>query len=755
MLPSATALATQQLAQFLAVISTVQDSAAATAMAAELAARALESEVGAVLGVDGVLSAVGYSRGTLPTAELAEIAAGARRQLDVPGAGRCHTAVAPIAGHVPGHLLVARSGDDEFTVDEVSLLRGMARVLELTIARLHTLDAERRQAAENERLLRELRDRHRLLEELSRIQRAIARQQPLQSILDAVTRGAQNLLGDERAELRMRDPDDPQMLVLHAHLGVPVELAKELWRLPVSAAGAAGQALLRDDVVVSEHPRTDPTGRCGPAAGGAGAAMAAPVHDDGTVVGSLLVASCRRRHYTDRDREVLRVFADQVSLAVTDHKIRERMSEAYHDSLTGLASRALFLEQLDYGLARARRQATQLAVLFLDLDRFKMVNDSLGHAAGDALLVVVADRLRQCLRASDRAARFGGDEFAVVLEDLERQEDAVTIARRIISVLQEPFLIQDKVVFVNASIGITFNVDAGTAGEDLMRTADLAMYQAKRNGKGRYEIFEPAMRAQLLSTLDTEAHLRRAVERHEFVLHYQPIVDLTDGRINGVEALLRWRHPERGILAPIHFVPLAEETGLIVPIGQWVLRMACREVAAWNAARHGKPPLAVNVNLSARQLQQADLPCILADVLGETALDPACLVLEITESLLLHDTEATMSRLGQIKALGLRLALDDFGTGYSSLAYLRRFPIDIIKIDKSFVGQIACGPEASRLARAIVQLGQTLELVTVAEGIESADQVAELRSAGCGFGQGYYFAKPLDRDEMDSLLSTG
>jgi diguanylate cyclase (GGDEF)-like protein len=752
MLPSATALSTQQLAEFLAVISGVQDSSAAAAAAAELAARALECEVGAVLGAAGVLSAVGFSRGRVPDAELAEVAAGSRDLLAVPGAGTCHTAVAPIAGDVPGHLLVARSGQEGFTVDEVSLLRGMARVLELTIARLCTLEAERRQAAENERLLGELRERHRLLEELSKIQRAIAGQRPLQSILDAVTNGAQNLLGDERAELRMCDPDDPKMLVLHAHLGVSTELAAELWRVPVCDAGVAGAALLCDELVVSEQHPEHPGSNLDPAALRTEAAMAAPVHDNGSVVGSLLVASYRPRHYTDRDREVLRVFADQVSLAVTDHKIRERMSEAYHDSLTGLASRALFLERLDHGLARARRLGTRLAVLFVDLDRFKMVNDSLGHAAGDALLVGVADRLRLCLRTGDMAARFGGDEFAVVLEDLEGLDDAEVVARQIITVLQQSFLIHEKEVFINASIGITFNPEPGAAGEDLIRTADLAMYQAKRNGKGRYEIFEPAMQARLISTLDTEAHLRRAVERDEFVLHYQPIVDLADGRIDGVEALLRWRHPERGLVAPLHFVPLAEETGLIVPIGLWVLREACRQVGAWNAARRHGLPLAVNVNLSARQLQQPGLPDVLAEILAATALDPACLVLEITESLLLHDTETTMSRLEQMKALGLRLALDDFGTGYSSLSYLRRFPIDIIKIDKSFVNQIAGGPEASRLARAIIQLGQTMHLDTVAEGIESAEQIAELRNAGCRRGQGYFFAEPLDHDGIQALL---
>ncbi len=759
MLPSATALSTQQLAEFLAVISVVPDGDVAAAVAAEGAARALEAEVGVVLGQRGVLSAVGFPRGRIPVNDLIEVATGPRRLLDVPGAGRCHTAVAPIAGPVPGPLLVARQGDGGFTVDEVSLLRGMARVLELTVARLHTLVAERRQAAENERLLAELRERHRLLQELSKIQRAIARQEPFPAILTAITVGAQELLGDEVAGLRLRDPDDPSMVILHAGRGWEPGSARALWRVGVADAGAAGQAVLRDDVVVLQH---HPAPAAGPASEGSAvpaprrmrAEMAAPVHDNGLVVGSLMVGSYRPRRYTDRDREVLRVFADHVSLAVTDHRTREKMYAAYHDPLTGLASRALFLDRLGHDLARAAQHDTRRAVLFVDLDRFKMVNDSLGHAGGDALLVGVADRLRSCLRGADTAARLGGDEFAVVLQDLDGLGQAAAVAGQIIAVLQAPFVVQGREVFVNASIGVAVNADAAATAEDLVRDADLAMYQAKKNGKGRYEIYEPSMQARLMRTVSLETDLRRALERDEFVLHYQPIVDLADGQVHAVEALVRWQHPDRGLVAPQMFVALAEETGLIVPIGLRVLREACRQAAAWNAARPGQPPLTVSVNLSARQFQQRDLPAVLTGTLSEVGLDPACLVLEITESLLLHDTDVTLSRLRQIKALGLRLAIDDFGTGYSSLAYLRRFPIDIIKIDKSFVAEIERGAyESSALARAIVQLGRTLRMVTLAEGIETPDQAAELYDVGCHLGQGYHFAPPLEPHRMTELLA--
>jgi diguanylate cyclase (GGDEF)-like protein len=742
MAPSATALATQQLAEFLAVVSEVSDAPTATRVAAERAARALEAEVGVVLGADGVLSAVGFPLGRTPDALLGEVARGQRRRLDVPGAGACHTAVAPIAGRLHGHLLVARSGDDGFTVDEASLLRGMARVLELTVARLDTLEAERSRAAENAGLLTALRDRHRLLEELSTIQRAIARQEPFALILDAIVRGAQELLGDDAAGLRLRDPHDPGMTILHASRGLPPELARRVWRTRVEDAGAAGLAMMRDDLVALEEDRGEHLH----------STMAAPVHENGVVVGGLVVGSVQPRRYGERERETLRVFADHVSLAVSDHKTREKVYEAHHDALTGLASRALFLERLEHSLAHAARQGTQLAVLFIDLDRFKIVNDSLGHAAGDALLIEVANRLRSCLRLTDTAARLGGDEFAVALFDIGEQE-APKIARRILDLLQEPFQVLGKEVFVDASIGISFGGAGDRTGDELIRAADLAMYQAKRNGKGRYEMFEPAMQDRLLRTLDLDADLRRAVERDEFVLLYQPILDLDDGRIRAAEALVRWRHPERGIVFPGDFVPLAEETGLIVPIGGWVLQEACRQAAHWNTGRAGPEPLTVSVNLSARQLHLPGLPNVVAQVLSDTALDPGCLILEITESQLLHDTDVMISRLRDLKKLGLRLALDDFGTGYSSLGYLRRFPIDMIKIDKSFVAEMTAGHEQAALARAVVQLGRTLRLTVVAEGIETAEQLGQLREAGCQLGQGHLFAAALGPAELASLAA--
>jgi diguanylate cyclase (GGDEF)-like protein len=745
MLPTTTALCTQQLAEFLAVVSSVPDPRGAVQMTTERAAKALEAEVAAVLGSDGaVVDLVGFRIGTVPAAELREVAAGQRTVLDVPGAGRCHVAVASLGGRVRGHLVVARSGDDAFSGDEVGLLRGMARVLELTVDTLHMFEVERNQVAEMERLLASLQDRHRLLEQLSEVQRAVTRRAPLQRILDAITDGAQELLGDEVAVLRMLDPDDPRLLLLASCTGLPSDVTRRLWRLPLAETGVTGQAVQRNELVVM------PDG--GTVAGRIRVGMAAPVHDKSTVVGALAVGSYRPdRVYTARDQQILQVFAEQVSLAVTDANTREAMQQAFHDSLTGLASRALFMDRLDQALVAAARGRLRLATLFVDLDGFKTINDSLGHTAGDAVLVGVAERLRACLRPEDTAARLGGDEFAVVLENVG-WDQAVAVAGRIIEALRAPFPIDGKEVAVGASVGVAFNTDRDTDGQMLLRNADLAMYHAKRRGKGRYEIFEPSLRTMPVRSLDLESDLHRALAAGEFALHYQPIVELAGGRIAAVEALLRWLDPEHGLTSPQKFVPLAEETGLILPIGRWVIREACRQAAAWNAARPGQPPLVVSVNLSARQLQQADLPEIVAACLAEAGLPARCLMLEITESVLLRDTEITMDVLRRLEELGVRLAIDDFGTGYSSLTYLRRFPIDTVKIDKSFVDEIASSAKGAALVRGIVRFSQELDMTTIAEGIEAPDQLRHLFEAGCPLGQGYLFAKPLDAGEIGVLL---
>jgi diguanylate cyclase (GGDEF)-like protein len=424
--------------------------------------------------------------------------------------------------------------------------------------------------------------------------------------------------------------------------------------------------------------------------------------------------------------------------------------EGFRDPLTGLANRALFYDRVEHALARSQRHQQPIVVLFLDLDEFKTINDSLGHGAGDQLLVAVAERLRTCLRDADTAARLGGDEFAILLEEIEEAGPAL-VAQRVLDTLQAPFVLSGREVFVNASIGIAVGSVQQDANE-LLRDADAAMYVAKTNGKGRFETFAPAMHDAVMERLTLQVELQRAVEQQEFIIQYQPIVDLDSGRITGVEALVRWQHPVRGQMPPARFIPLAEQTGLIVPIGRWVLQQACQQARRWHTQHPTTPPLGVSVNLSARQLQQPGLVSDVAAALASSGLDPASLTLEITESVLVHDTEATITVLSNLKTLGVRLAIDDFGTGYSSLSYLQRFPVDILKIDKSFIDGVANGAEASTVARAITKLGHSLGLETVAEGIEEPEQQAAISAMGCHQGQGYHFARPLDADAITQLL---
>jgi diguanylate cyclase (GGDEF)-like protein/PAS domain S-box-containing protein len=428
--------------------------------------------------------------------------------------------------------------------------------------------------------------------------------------------------------------------------------------------------------------------------------------------------------------------------------------QAFHDSITGLANRALFRDRVEHALARQIRDDHSVAVLFLDIDDFKTINDSLGHAAGDQLLNKVGERIQKSLRAADTAARLGGDEFGILLED-SGYGRAAEVAERVLAAFEAPLSLEGKDVFVRASIGIARgDVDrkGASAAEDLLRNADVAMYSAKSQGKGRYQVFEPAMHASVLQRLELKADLQRAVENHEFVLYYQPVFVLDTGVISGFEALIRWNHPQRGLLPPLEFIPLAEETGLIVPIGDWVLHEACRRGADLRSRLQRDPPLSMAVNISARQLQDAGLVQSVREALRESGLDPGTLVLEITETVMMQDSEMSTLRLNELKELGVKLAIDDFGTGYSSLNYLRQFPVDILKVDKSFIDGVNEQGEESDLTAAIIRLAGTLNLLPVAEGIERPDQLEKLRELQCELGQGFLFARPMDEGAMEDLI---
>src|SRR5256714_560071 len=424
--------------------------------------------------------------------------------------------------------------------------------------------------------------------------------------------------------------------------------------------------------------------------------------------------------------------------------------QAFHDALTGLPNRALFLDRLEHALARAHRQAGAVGVLFLDLDRFKLVNDSLGHAAGDLLLVAVAARLKGCLREEDSVARFGGDEFAILLGEVDEVSMTLRTAERIIQALDAPFHLDGHDVVTATSIGIVTSTPQHTP-PDMLRDADVALYRAKNRGRGRYEVFDETMNAQALERLELEADLRGALERGEFTVYYQPKIALATGRVEGMEALGRWQHPRRGLVSPAAFIPLAEETGLIRPLGQWVLEEACRQTKRWHEQMRGLT-LVTSVNLSARQFQQPTLVEDVAAALRQSGVDPGCIQLEITESVAMEDAEAAVTTLQQLKALGIQLAIDDFGTGYSSLAYLKRFPVDELKIDRAFVSGLGRDSEDASIVNAVASLGHALNLSIVAEGIETIEEARQVHALGCEVGQGYYFAKPMARAEVDGFL---
>jgi diguanylate cyclase (GGDEF)-like protein/PAS domain S-box-containing protein len=426
--------------------------------------------------------------------------------------------------------------------------------------------------------------------------------------------------------------------------------------------------------------------------------------------------------------------------------------QAFHDAVTGLANRALFAERVRHAITRSRREDRRCAVLFLDLDDFKEINDSLGHAAGDEVLIEVARRLDSSVRGADTAARFGGDEFAVLLEDIKHSQEAADTAERVLEALSVPLRAGHKELALRCSLGISvLGADSAATADEMIRDADAAMYIAKRDGKGGYRLFEPEMHEGVLERLELRTDLQRAITNGQLELYYQPVVRLEDGGVAGLEALLRWNHPERGMVPPDQFIPIAEETGLIVPIGRWVLREGCRHAKRVLETMPGESP-SISINLSLKQIHQSDIVSDVRDALIESGLEPGRLTLEITETVLMADTEHAVQRLRELKALGVRLALDDFGTGYSSLSYLSKFPVDILKMDRSFL-RAGASPEAADLANAVVALGATLDLEVVAEGIELPEQWHNLRDLGCDLGQGYYFAKPMNADATLAFLA--
>ena len=438
---------------------------------------------------------------------------------------------------------------------------------------------------------------------------------------------------------------------------------------------------------------------------------------------------------------------------------RQLIHNAFHDVLTGLPNRALFMDRLNHALEQLKRYPNKgFALLFLDVDRFKVINDSLGHAIGDKLLMAIAGRLENCLRTNDTVARMGGDEFAIVLDHAPDTATACRTATRILDELSKPFILDEYEIFTAASIGVVADVNvylenSSNPAEDLIRNADIAMYRAKNQGRGRYEVFNAEMYTQVKALLQLETELQRALSNHELQVYYQPIVLLSTHQIVGFEALVRWQHPQRGLISPAEFIPVAEETGLIILIDWWVLHEACRQVLQWQLQYASANAFTISVNVSSKQFAQPSLVEQIERTLQETGLNPASLKLEITESAIVHNTESAALILSQLKALGIQLHIDDFGTGYSSLSYLHQFPIDVMKIDRSFVNILEKDTERLEIARAISTLAHNLGMEVVAEGVETAEQAERIGALHCRYGQGYFFFKPSDSKATEALIA--
>jgi diguanylate cyclase (GGDEF)-like protein len=738
---------TPRLAEFVAAITGAADEESATRRAVDWATEALEAEIGVIIEGGVPLASVGFPRGGIPSAALNEAIIGGSGVFEVEGLGMCCLASTRLEFESAVDFVVVRAGTDAFNREEVGLLRAAARSLTLTLRLFRALSAERTMSWH-------LQQRQKLLERLAAIQRSITRRVPLADVLSTITRSARDLLDVEIAAVRLVDPDSPREMVMVASEGLPPDVVASMKRTGVGG-GAGGRAVAEDRLVVIENYGSAPEALTQLADESIKRAMAAPVRDGDIATGSITVATKRAElTFGPLEQEALLAFAEHASLAITDAKRVEHIQKlAFYDELTGLPNRGLFLERLDQAIIRARRRRGHVAVLFLDLDRFKTINDSLGHAAGDQLLVTVGERLRGCLRDEDTASRLGGDEFAILAHC--NRDGAVGVAERVLAALEPPFLLDFREVSMAASIGIALDQGGRSEAGTMLRDADTAMYRAKFGSGGGYVVFEPSMYTAALERIDFESALHGAAERGEMHLDYQPIFDLAQGRVSGFEALIRWNHPERGVMSPLDFIPLAEETGQIASLGRWTLDEACTQVRRWQQLDPSLAGLVASVNVSPLQLRDSRFDQDVARSLERSGLKATDLSLEITEGAVMVDVETATRRLHALRELGVSLAIDDFGTGHSSLALLRRLPVDSIKIDKMFVDTIVTDSTAASLLETIIQMAGILSLQVVVEGIETADQAALIATFGNVFGQGYQLGRPVGVAATNRLLADG
>jgi diguanylate cyclase (GGDEF)-like protein len=630
-----------------------------------------------------------------------------------------------------GRLAAIHRRGGRFHQQERAILEAYARLAAASLDSASALEESRRQEMASRTLLG--------------LSTSLAEIMTVDEVAAKLVRAVPDIVDCDRAAVFLVDPDGFARIA--GHLGFPAEMESDLRAIEVpvhlDADADASASLALRTASTTMRSLASSVGSVG--------ATAVPVVSNGELIGWLSASVTSGPERIERDVDAaprLRGLAALAATAVRNARLVEQIRhQALHDTLTGLPNRALVLDRVEQMVSRARRHFGVPSVLFIDLDGFKEINDTLGHTAGDQLLRAVAARLDAVLRRSETIGRLGGDEFVVLTEGDANGPAPELVASRLLDVLREPFEVAGAVVEVTASIGIAFG-ERGTPGE-LLRDADIALYQAKATGKNRFVLFEPAMHAAVLDHRQLELDLRAALDRDEFFLVYQPICSLEDRRVTGLEALLRWNHPRRGVVQPDVFIPLLEETGLITQVGRWVLHTACRQGAEWRAHGH---ELDLSVNVSAKQLDHDSFVDHVNEALGSTGIDPNRLILEITESVAMRDAEDTIARLLQFKQIGVRVAIDDFGTGYSSLAHLRRFPVDSLKIDRSFIAGINESPETEALVHMLVQLGKTLDIETVAEGIEQYEQYSHLRREHCDSGQGFLIAHPLPAHEVEPFL---
>ncbi|MBZ0331795.1 EAL domain-containing protein [Halomonas sp. ANAO-440] len=677
-----------QLVEFLTAISRCENVIEATRTGAELIAEEFDAEVGAVISNGKVVAAIGFGQQSVPESSLKSVSTGTG-QATFETVGPCHTLAADWHAGVVGRLIVARC-QGGFGYAERQLLLGMAGAFGLALDMITVLERQRRE--------------QKVLEVLLGIQRAISHRAPLPDILEAVTQGASQVLRGRPVSLLLEDAQDP---------GYPIMSGADLSSSTETAR--------------------------------------ATVHIHGVTAGTLVVEVGDEFLDNESDQALLSTFAEHASLALADARSLEEMQKAFRDPLTGLPNRRLFLDRLSQVLRHHKPGQPGPAVLFIDLDRFKAINDTMGHDAGDELLCDVAERIRSVIRADSTAARFGGDEFAVLInEDYPSQNTAAHVGERIIEALRQPFSLNGQLAYIGGTVGVAHAEVPGLRADVMLRNADIAMYRGKAIGRNVVITYLPAMAEALLERQTLQTHLQSALAHDELLLHYQPIVELGSGRPKSLEALLRWQHPSRGLVPPSDFIPLAEETSAIVEIGRWVLNQACAQLAEWH---HIDPSLTMSVNVSARQLRHGTFADDVQAALRLAGLPGSALTLEITETALLEDVELALATLSTLKEVGISLALDDFGTGYSALSHLRDFPVDILKIDRSFVSSATSMTGNDRLAAMVVSLGHACRLMVVAEGIEQIEQLQRLRELGCDYGQGYHFLRPAEPAAIEAFLT--